>query len=139
MKTKKVCKEEVFGFERTVSKFKCIPITEEKEDQKEVCEENSVVDGQVKCTKFKTVYKTEACDKWDVTSTGKTTCIHNTDVWPKFSCVSHLTHNGEQFCHKMVFFKPRFICDKYEIINGAKHCVEMKNFYGKNFHTFVCV
>ena len=72
----------------------------------------------VKCVSFKTVYETEACDEWKVSSKGETTCTHKALVWPKFTCVEHITHNEEKVCAKMVYYKPRFICEKYEIIDN---------------------
>ena len=97
------------------------------------------MDGEIKCVSFITVYQTETCDEWKVSDSGETTCVHKKLAWPKYSCVEHIEHNGEKVCSRMVFYKPRFICDKYEIIDNKSHCLKKTTFFGKAYHTFVCI
>ena len=60
-------------------------------------------------------------------------------AWPKYSCVTEIDFNGEKVCGKKVLFKPRFFCNKYTMLYGEKHCLEMTTFYGKDYHSFECI
>ena len=137
--TKKVCKKEVFGFSREVKRFRCVVVTDEsKLNSKEVCEENKLVDGIIKCVSFKKVFQAEACEQWTISENKETICVKKALVWPKFTCVEHIKHNGEDVCSRMVFYKPRFVCEKYEIIDNKTHCLKQQTFFGKAYNTYVC-
>ena len=136
VETKKVCKEEIFGYDKLVKKYRCIPIDEIGVD---VCTEHQVKDGKLECVTQETINAAQTCVKWETDDWGSVTCIKMSKAWPKYSCVTDIDFNGEKVCGKKVLFMPRFFCNKYTMLYGEKHCLEMTTFYGKDYHSFECI
>ena len=71
------------------------------------------------------------------------TCIEKVEAWPQGKCVEHLTHDGKEYCAKIVYLSPRFFCQDYVQLKGTdgrthKHCIKMITIYGKKYHIVFC-
>lgn len=71
------------------------------------------------------------------------TCVEKVEAWPQGKCVEHLTHDGKEYCSKIVYLSPRFFCQDYVVLKGTdgrkwKHCVKMLTIYGKKYHIVFC-
>jgi len=63
-------------------------------------------------------------------------CVERVEAWPQGKCVEHFTHNGKEYCMKIIYLMPRFYCKDTVILKGKdgknyKHCINMVTIYGK--------
>merc|ERR1712032_246141 len=103
-----------------------------------------LVGNKVQCVKLKQIFSATTCQKYYVNEEANdVTCVEKVEAWPQGKCVEHLTHEGKEYCAKIVYLSPRFFCQDYVRLKGTsnrihKYCIKMLTIYGKKYHIVFC-